>query len=545
MKNFEIYTKNDVRYIAFNGTFNEIVSYAKFLDSEYLYYKIVKSGDKYALSLSMNSISYNELDKLLVLSHVEDFQSLDYVGKFKVLNWFVPFRSRAYFDIETKADMLDLLKDKDHFYIKERAYMYRCLFDENGLLNIFTDLSSNMYDKISKRNDYHCWLIDYETYNDFSHYDNNWYREHIICKFSRKFNLRGYESNDLNNILFKLSYKQRMELYTHSLNGADLLVKVADIKREWKTKQNEMKLTDIHTVNPWTGKSRVMLLNLETVLSKYYGMDISLDFDKNAPKVNKQLKKYGIVPTQKELVAIGEFVKWLTDFDFTESLYLDLDDFNLPTYEQIDRWAFRGSCHHRDGVGENTASALREIGDYYYIRIYDCNKHARARAYYKHVGYDIAHAGMYSDFKDTKLNHTSYDATTLILSALWSRKVDDFRDIKGNHLPERDGIWCNMSALNDYRTVGTSEILYEDTYKDYDIEEDMVYSEIMERYLDRDEAIYCENIDDYVDDSHCVYSDWHDCYFAIDLDGVEEPIYSSKLNDYFEDKDALLEAAMD
>ena len=544
MKNFELYTKNDINYIAFIGTFNEIVSYAKFLDNEYIYYTIVKQGNKYALSFSMLSISRTNLDKLLVLSHAEDFNNLDYVGKFKVLNWFVPFRSREFMDISTKAEMIDLMRDKNHFYIKERAYMYKCLFDENGLLNIFTDLSSDMYDKISKRHNYQCWLEDYEKHNDYSNGDNSWFRSDIIYKFGKKFNLCGYEKNDLNSILFKLPYKQRMELYTKSRNGAELLVKVADIKRELQTKENELKLTDIHTVNPWTGKSRVMLLNLETLLSKYYGMNIKLDFDKNAPKVNKQLKKYGIVPTQKELVAIGEFTKWITDFDFTESLYLDLDDFNLPTYEQIDRWAFRGSCHHRGGVGGETANALREIGDYYYIRIYDANKKARARAYYKHVGFDIAHAGMYSDFADSKLNHTSYDATTLILSALWGRKVDDFNDIEGNHLPESDGIWCNMSALNDYRTVGTAEILYKDTYQDYDIEDDMVYSEIMKCYLDRDEAIYCENIDDYVDDSHCVYSDWHDCYFAIDLDGVNEPIYSSKLNDYFEDEDALLECAL-
>ena len=141
MKNFELYTKNDINYIAFIGTFNEIVSYAKFLDNEYIYYTIVKHGNKYALSFSMLSISQTNLGKLLVLSHAEDFNNLDYVGKFKVLNWFVPFRSREFMDISTKAEMIDLMRDKNHFYVKERAYMYKCLFDENGLLNIFTDLS--------------------------------------------------------------------------------------------------------------------------------------------------------------------------------------------------------------------------------------------------------------------------------------------------------------------------------------------------------------------------------------------------------------------
>lgn len=541
MKNFYIYTKNDINYIALYGNFTEVVAYAKFLNTEYICYNIENRGDKYALSLSMNSISYSNLDKLLVLSHIEDYKALDYVGKFKVLNWFVPFRRRAYMDIETKADMINLLNNRNHFYVKEKAYIYECLFTKNSLMHLFTGIGTILTKKLNNRFHFHCWELDNRPL-DYNRYDNNWYRGEIINKFGNKFDLCGYEKNDLERVLFKLTYKQRMELYTHTETCSELMTKVSDLRHELKAKENERKLTDIHNVDPWTGKSRVMLLNLNTILSKYYGKEITLNFDKNAPKVNKQLKKFGIVPTQKELVAIGEFTKWITDFNFTTSLYLDLDDFELPTQSQIDRWAFRGSCHHQDGVGENTADALREVGDYYYIRIYDANKHARARAYYKHVGFDIAHAGMYSDFSDSRLNHTSYDATTLILAALWGRKVDDFKDIEGNNLPEQDGIWCNMSKLNDYRTLGTDEILYNDNYQDYDIDEDLVYSEVMEQYLERDEAIYCENIDDWVDEDNCVYSDWHDCYFATGYGN--EPIYSSQLNDYFETEDDLLECAM-
>ena len=543
MKNFELYTKNGVDYIAFSGNFTEIVAYVNYLDNSCsMSYSVTSSKGRYTLEIAFRDIPMVHLDKLLILSHVKDYKALDFVSRFKVLNWCVPYSCRDYMDIETKEELLYNLNE--HFYLHEKAYMINNIFGDNILLQLYTDMTNNLSAKLQDRQNYKEWLEN-STKRPLNSLDNDEINNRIIFLFKKKYGLSNWDIQDLIQILPNLPYKKRMELYTNYSSYNTFMNAIENSKQELKKQCETMKMENIHHVNPWQGKSRVMLLNLETVLSRYYDIDIKLDFGKNAPKVNKQLKKYGIVPTQKELVAIGEFIKWITDFDFTTSLYLDLDDFNLPTYEQIDRWAFRGSCHHRGGVGGETANALREIGDYYYIRIYDANKHARARAYYKHVGNELAHAGMYSDFADSKLNHTSYDATTLILSALWGRKVDDFNDIEGNHLPESDGIWCNMSALNDYRTVGTAEILYEDTYQDYDIEDDMVYSEIMECYLDRDEAIYCENIDDYVDDSHCVYSDWHDCYFAIDLDGVNEPIYSSKLNDYFEDEDALLEAAMD
>ena len=294
-----------------------------------------------------------------------------------------------------------------------------------------------------------------------------------------------------------------------------------------------------------------MLLNLNTVLSKYFGKDIVLSFDKNAPKINKQLKKYGIVSTQKENIAIGEFKKWLMCFNSTDSLYLDLDDFELPTINQIDRWAFQGSCHRIDGVGQNTSQALKEIGGYYYIRIYDYKKQAQARGYYKHVGYELAHAGMYSNFGNSSLNHTAYDAFSLILCALWGRKVDEFGAIEGNKLPERNQIWCNMSRLNDYITLGTSEILSDDMLDgEYIFDEDSVYSEFEDRYITNEEIedgdyYYCDNVEDYVHCDNTAYSEYEDCSLAIECYGVcDDAIYSERLHDWFSSEETLLECAM-
>lgn len=356
----------------------------------------------------------------------------------------------------------------------------------------------------------------------------------------------------IQNYKNKFTKQERIFLYVNRKNEKKVTEFINTKKKQLETAQTVKKLQDIHTVEPWQGKARVMLLNLNTILSKYFGKDIVLSFDKNAPKINKQLKKYGIVPTQKENIAIGEFKKWLMCFNDTGSLYLDLDDFELPTINQIDRWAFQGSCHRIDGVGQNTSQALKEIGGYYYIRIYDYKKQAQARGYYKHVGYELAHAGMYSNFGNSSLNHTAYDAFSLILCALWGRKVDEFGAIEGNKLPERNQIWCNMSRLNDYITLGTSEILYNDMLDgEYlDDDEDSVYSEFEDTYItyqeiENGEYYYCDNVEDYVHCDNTAYSEYEECTLAIECYNVcDDAIYSEKLQDWFSSEETLLECAM-
>lgn len=356
----------------------------------------------------------------------------------------------------------------------------------------------------------------------------------------------------IHNYRNKFTRQERIYLYVNRKNEKKVTEFINTKKKQLETAQTAKKLKGIHTVDPWQGKARVMLLNLNTVLSKYFGKDIVLSFDKNAPKINKQLKKYGIVPTQKENIAIGEFKKWLMCFNNTDSLYLDLDDFELPTINQIDRWAFQGSCHRIDGVGQNTSQALKEIGGYYYIRIYDYKKQAQARGYYKHVGYELAHAGMYSNFGNTSLNHTSYDAFSLILCALWGRKVDEFSAIEGNKLPERNQIWCNMSRLNNYITLGTSEILYNDMLdgESLDDDENGVYSEfegtfITYQEIEDGEYYYCDNVEDYVHCDNTAYSEYEDSTLAIDCYSVcDDAIYSERLNDWFSSEETLLECAM-
>lgn len=309
---------------------------------------------------------------------------------------------------------------------------------------------------------------------------------------------------------------------------------IATLQKEQKNK----KLQDIHNnVKPWMGQANVMLVNLDSVLSAYYHMEIKLNYDKNAPKISKQLKKLGIIATSKELIYIGEFVNWLSNFDDDISLYLDLDDMELPTKEQLNRWAFQGSCNCLGGVGENTAEALRELGDYKYIRIYDNNKYAKARGYFKQVGDDLAHAGMYSDFNNSKLNHTAIETFTLILCALFNRKVDDFSEVKGAYIEESNSVWCNMSRLNDYTTLGTAEILKND-YIDYGA--DLEYSEHIGGYIDPedDNYVYCENIDDYEYVEESAYSEYNECHLSLNGDYVyceHNGEYYWDLNDCMED----------
>ena len=206
----------------------------------------------------------------------------------------------------------------------------------------------------------------------------------------------------------------------------------------------------------------------------------------NSAKLSKQLSKQGFKATDKELQYFGEVKDYFDSFykkglSYTLShlkdvrLFLvDTENFNIP--ELVDGWAFAGSCHKRDGAGQDSHFAMDYLG-FSFLKAYNPGIEKRTgklylknlyRSYFYKKGNEIAHAGGYSNI-NTDANKTAYEFTSVLYCLLFGRKIDDFKQIDGAHLPEGRiydeveerslKLWCNMSRKNSYTTLGTSEIL--------------------------------------------------------------------------------------
>lgn len=206
----------------------------------------------------------------------------------------------------------------------------------------------------------------------------------------------------------------------------------------------------------------------------------------NSAKLSKQLSRQGFKATDKELQYFGEVKNYFDDFykkglsntrSHLKEAYLFLVDtanFDIP--ELVDGWAFAGSCHKRDGAGQDSHFAMDYLG-FSFLKVYNpgINKQTGKlylknlyRSYFYKEGEEIAHAGGYSNI-NTEVNKTAYEFTSVLYCLLFGRKIDDFKPIDGAHLPEgrfyNDSetrclkLWCNMSRANSYTTLGTSEIL--------------------------------------------------------------------------------------
>ena len=206
----------------------------------------------------------------------------------------------------------------------------------------------------------------------------------------------------------------------------------------------------------------------------------------NSAKLSKQLSKQGFKATDKELQYFGEVKDYFDSFykkglNYTLShlkdvrLFLvDTENFDIP--ELVDAWAFAGSCHKRDGAGQDSHFAMDYLG-FSFLKAYNPGVEKRTgklylknlyRSYFFKKDNEIAHAGGYSNI-NTDANKTAYEFTSVLYCLLFGRKIDDFKQIDGAHLPEGKiydeveerslKLWCNMSRKNGYTTLGTSEIL--------------------------------------------------------------------------------------
>ena len=255
---------------------------------------------------------------------------------------------------------------------------------------------------------------------------------------------------------------------------------VAEYNRE-----NAQKFWDEHKEEFLNFKPSLKNFTYKSMVEDYFE-GFKLTEGLNSAKLSKQLSKQGFKATDKELQYFGEVKNYFDDFykkgfsntrDYLKEAYLflvDTENFNIP--DLVDAWAFAGSCHKRDGAGQDSHFAMDYLG-FSFLKVYNPGINEQTgklylknlyRSYFYKKGEEIAHAGGYSNVI-TEVNKTAYEFTSVLLCLLFGRKIDDFKPIDGAHIPEGrvyDGeeyrslkLWCNMSRKNSYTTLGTSEIL--------------------------------------------------------------------------------------
>lgn len=259
----------------------------------------------------------------------------------------------------------------------------------------------------------------------------------------------------------------------------------------------------IQEINP-----NLVKVTYASMVKDYFGLD--LDESNNAPKLAKQLKKAGISYTDEEIRHFGEVKNWWKGWDTanistmqtstfrTRDLWVDKADFTIPAI--VDNWAFNYSCNNSySGAGSDTHLVLRHFGFEYlkgysigYTRERGYELFPAMRTYFLRKNDDIAHAGTYADFPETRAR-ACYEFTTVLLCIFFNKKVDDFNKIQGmdidcetyhdknnNHI----NFWANQ-ARNEYTKLGTAELFRDfdyDDIKDY-VENNISLRDTLESYL--------------------------------------------------------------
>lgn len=255
----------------------------------------------------------------------------------------------------------------------------------------------------------------------------------------------------------------------------------------------------------------------QRLVSDYF--NLSFELPKGYEKLIVTLKKAGHKVTDKELSYLNEALNWFTLAYVSSKQLLTIDDnYEIP-YNDFDDWAFQGSCHRSYGVGHYTPEYLYDYG-FEMVRIY-AGDEPFSRAYIYQIGSNIAHGGSYSDFGYSRLNHTAYMFTTMLLCHVFGYEIDNFDKIQGHNLKhDMEGIWSNMSGRADYQKWGTSEILSDL------VDESGEYSEHLGRYVyeDDDSISWCDNIEDWEDNEEV--GDCGECNEYFSLNGSYVDSYS-------------------
>lgn len=247
--------------------------------------------------------------------------------------------------------------------------------------------------------------------------------------------------------------------------------------------------------------------------------------EENAPKLTKQLKKACIEFTVEEIQAFQELLLSVFNNE-KEKIFTFAFSNNLPDYEELDDWAFDGSCNCEGGVGQFTSEILNTLEESRYCYIYDEDNDPTARFYYLENNGVFALADLYSNN-----GHGYYLAPQILLCCAYDLKLEQFELFEGQ-LVKRDntqGFWSNLaSAQYKHFTNGEFEPLRLDNMKVDEIysNHDCVYSQYLDRYITEDELdngdyVYCSNIDDYEDGDNVFYCEGCSEYHSLSGDIID------------------------
>lgn len=287
---------------------------------------------------------------------------------------------------------------------------------------------------------------------------------------------------------------------------------------------------------------------VETYYKNTYDKDIIVKVGENTPKLSKQLKAQGIEATEKELIYFGELANFFEAIT-QDSIYYDENDIKIPDYDELDSWAFNGSCNRNgNSYGGRTAELLSEVDECFYARFYTKDEKPLFRFYYIKDNGELMHAGGYlnSNFEYLENRNsinwcTNYEATTLFLCLLYDKTIEDFKKVTGLDIYNNNGFYSNMSNDCDYKKWGTSE-MFNDYYVDIELGrecaecgctcgdvDDMFFCIDIEDYTCENCATYCDHIQEYVTNDNSAWSEVLDECVYIEHERV---YYSDYMNDW-------------
>ena len=233
------------------------------------------------------------------------------------------------------------------------------------------------------------------------------------------------------------------------------------------------------------------------LVEKYFGIELLVG--ENTPKLSKQLSKAGKDYTNEELQAFQELLNSVFDGKKEESYRFKFTNI-LPNYEEIDDWAFDGSCNSQGECGQGTSYVLNTLEEARYCYIYDTWDDPIARFYYvQDCNGVLGVADLYCDN-----GHGYYLAPQILLCVAYGKKLSDFTKYKDPivYMTNDGGYWSNLSA-SSYNHYITGEIEpiepYEGVINDFNKSIGQVWSENLEQYIDTDDSdfVWCSNINDY------------------------------------------------
>lgn len=216
-------------------------------------------------------------------------------------------------------------------------------------------------------------------------------------------------------------------------------------------------------------------INFKVLLEDYYTGFRYSEGD-NTPSLKKQLRSQNIAFKEDDLITWGEVKAWFENYytgkpNFHKGYHyrtLIYDYFDDKIEDISKKWAFCGSCHAERKTGSDTPKILDAIG-YKMLKFYcldgEYNLIPSTRIYYYQEGEDIAFSGTYTNFGRGEMAKSGYSFTKAIMCFIFSKKFEDFKEIKGMYIetdelePANINFYANTSEGSKYKKFGTAEIL--------------------------------------------------------------------------------------